>query len=64
MSVNDPEEDPVKYTSAIALGLIGNPASIEPLKSAPYAPPYPIGLAIEWALGQIDVSSGQISERR
>ncbi len=52
-SVDDPEEEPVKFAAAIALGFIGNPASRDALASAPDEPPAPIGVAVAWALEQL-----------
>lgn len=53
MSMVDPEDDCVKYTCALALGLMGTKSSIGALKSAPYDASHPIGYAIRWALEQI-----------
>jgi hypothetical protein len=53
MSIVDPEDECVKYTCAVTLGMLGSKSSIAPLKSAPYGPTHPIGKAIAWALEQI-----------
>lgn len=50
----EPEEDIVKYASAIALGWIGNPTSPAELQKSPETPPFPVGLATEWALQQFE----------
>ena len=52
-SDDDPEDPLVQFTSAIALGFIRAPGSIEQLNKVIDAPPSPIGLARDWSLKQI-----------
>lgn len=50
---NDPEANIVKYTAAIAVGMIGDAATIKRLERVPESKPLPIGYAKEWALEQL-----------
>lgn len=48
----DPEDDLVKYTSTVALGWIGAPASQTQVESLEAFLPNPLGLARQWSLQQ------------
>jgi hypothetical protein len=48
----DPEDELVKFTSALALGWIGAPASRAELESVISLPPVPLALARDWSLQQ------------
>lgn len=52
-SDDDPEDPLVQFTSAVALGFIKAPGSIEQLNKVVDAPPAPIALAREWSLKQV-----------
>lgn len=51
---NDPEDEPVKYASALAIGMIKNSNSVNALQRVPESIPHPIALAAQWAREQIE----------
>jgi HEAT repeat protein len=53
----NPEDDTVKYASAVALGRIGAPASAQPLRQVPEPPPVPRAVAAAWSLQQLAEST-------
>ena len=60
-----PEETIIKYVSAIAMGRILHPSSEEQLDTHLDRPPFPIGLATQWALQQFaSQSDGNAEESR
>jgi len=55
----DPEDDLVKFTSALALGWIGAPASRAELESVISLPPVPLALARDWSLQQFPAAANE-----
>ncbi len=50
---NDVEENTVRYTSALAMGWIGSPSSVQDLEQGSVFKPTPTGFACDWAIQQI-----------
>lgn len=56
---NYPEHDLVKFGCALAIGWIGDSSGRQQLQTLEERPPFPIGLAREWALAQYGESASE-----